>query len=269
MKNYLFPIFALLVVGCGNSTRPSTVKKDSIRKTEQNDLDSVKICRYFALEKVPTFTSAQEIDYLNELMSCIKPDTIYHNSEDIDNELGALRANYSSYPAKFYDWDVFFEHRLEYHLSNPLTFKNDLPQLSSALSRYISRDYIFYTPDKKFKFYCLSQCFCGSADIHKTYVQYLDSFGKVKWTLFDDFTEEHWGGYIFDKAWQYTDRNTTYYVLHFINTRGIEFDYCKIVLNVKQLESAAKSSVPYSHYNENQVEWGYFDDNKDFIKVCE
>ena len=38
MKNYLLPIFALLIVGCGNRTQPNIVVENKISQTEQTDL---------------------------------------------------------------------------------------------------------------------------------------------------------------------------------------------------------------------------------------
>lgn len=37
MKNYLLPIFALLIVGCGNRNPANIVVENRIRQTEQTD----------------------------------------------------------------------------------------------------------------------------------------------------------------------------------------------------------------------------------------
>ena len=175
MKPYLLPIFALLIVGCGNS---HARKIDSIIH-DNNVVDSL---RAFSFDT-----------------------TQYNSSARIDKELTFLFKTWYNHP-KYWDdyWlEELVDNRLRHHLNNPLTFMEDMPILDSVIR-------INSTADGKYKFYSYEIAGDGTAGAYRTYYQYRDAIGNIHIKEWQENIRE---GALIENIWQFNHAGQDYYVI--------------------------------------------------------
>ena len=177
MKPYLLPIFALLIVGCGNS---HARKIDSIIH-DNNVVDSL---RAFSFDT-----------------------TQYNSSARIDKELTFLFKTWYNHP-KYWDdyWlEELVDNRLRHHLNNPLTFMEDMPILDSVIR-------INSTADGKYKFYSYDRRESGTIGYYTTYIQYKDSDENISYKEWQANLRSDYSSLICN-VWQFKYAGKDYYVI--------------------------------------------------------
>ena len=132
----------------------------------------------------------------------------YRSVEEIKKELGAISEMWDDSPDyKVKElWEAVLWARLEFHLQNPVTFREWEP--SSEWDPLT----VSASPDGKYKFYTTWDICTGTMGTWVTYCQTLDPDGNPVCRLWQDDREPECRGNVVD-VWQFELHDTTFYVL--------------------------------------------------------
>lgn len=198
---------------------------------------------------------------------------LYLSIEEIDEELATmLRAerdlawrdyenNVSNYEVKD-SLQRTFERRMEYHLCNPLTFTEPMPQLEKVVD-------VITTPSGKAKFYNYWMDGGGTMSCDRNFIQYLDAEGNV-----------HCIPYLNDlryprgvcNVWEFVLNDTLYYAIktYHRGASGI-WDY---YLEIITIDNGSVQSCEQFFNETNGRIWDseecyIYDDNGNFVDAVE
>ena len=222
MKNYIIPICALLMVGCGNrqvkqSTEKTitTVVNDTnakplaIATSKIDSPDSIFLFlrQYIPPEVIKYLSNGDRKNAINYIQSYHFDTVPYKSIKKIDEELSRLfKERRDTWDESIYAWlQPLADNRLQYHLNNPLTFSNRMPSLDSLID-------IIYTPDGKYKFYSYEINSFGTMSHHKTYLQYRNNVGKITYKPWPKNLRVETARNI-KRVWQFNYAGNNYYVI--------------------------------------------------------
>ena len=134
--------------------------------------------------------------------------TPYTNVKEIKTELSSIR-NHLYNSTEYYwraCWKNILYSRLEFHLSNPVTYRDWKP------CKEYNPFKVSVSPDGRYKFYTTPNIGDGTMGHWVTYNQYHDSDGKLACCQWQGDRRFDYQGNVVD-VWQFNQNDTTFYVL--------------------------------------------------------
>lgn len=256
LKNLLLIIIATVSVSCGNGKQNAKVNKESITKPvpipgketkrisanqelkaefdkvveaamgdnptadELHNALSILYGWYGDEIDDPEEKVVQIMQKLDKLNGYNFGNSPYSSIAKIDNELHRLY-NEIENSEQYHDGYALktFTTRLAFHLSNPLTFNNNLPKTNTRVK-------ILRTPDKKYRFYSFNKGETGTTAWYSTYVQYVNGRGDLVSQQWDEESDDGKNSIgLLAKIWQFKHKNIDYYVAQKYMRASMEQQY--------------------------------------------
>ena len=132
----------------------------------------------------------------------------YNDLSKIKKELSDIKDLWRGFTGDYHlldFWEQIMWNRIEFHLSNPLTFQKWEPSSKDPLK-------VSASPDGNYKFYTTWNISQQTQGLWLTYFQYLDTNGLLKCKIWQDDRRFDSQGNVID-VWQFTLHDTTFYVL--------------------------------------------------------
>lgn len=240
MKHLTLIFTMLLTVACGGASLKQDSAQEKSDTMQANELSSYEL-----------YHSIKEID--EELATMLKAER--------DLEWRDYKNNVSNYEIKD-SLQRAFERRLEYHLCNPITFSDSMPQLEKMVS-------VTTTPSGKVKFYNYWVDGGGTMSFDRNFIQYIDANGNVHCVPY--LNDLRYPRGICD-VWEFELDGTLYYAIktYHSGASGIWNYFLEVItINNGSVQSCEHFFDAINGRIWDSEECYIYDENGDFVEAVE